>query len=244
MALRWRQFYTLVRVGVPSGLQWFSEVLAWSIFANGVIGLLGPTAMAGNTFMLRYMVVSFLPVYGLSTAVTALVGRYIGRGEPELAIRRAHFGFVVALAYVLGCGAIFVTFRHSLMSVFTSDPEIIRVGSLYLVYAAVYEISDAMYIIYSGGLRGAGDTLVPAVVNACLCWSVTVGGGYCAAKWLTMLGYGGPWLMACIYGQCLGWYIALRFIRAKWKSIDLKTADEITAEAIPARKETSVATAF
>ena len=45
--------------------------------------------MAANTFMMRYMVVSFMPAFGMGTAVTALVGRYIGRGRPDVAARRA-----------------------------------------------------------------------------------------------------------------------------------------------------------
>ncbi|HTW94462.1 MAG TPA: MATE family efflux transporter, partial [Tepidisphaeraceae bacterium] len=61
-----RQF---LKIGFPSGGQWFSDVLAWSLFCNGVMGLIGPAAMAANTFMLRYMVVSFLPAYGFSVAV-------------------------------------------------------------------------------------------------------------------------------------------------------------------------------
>lgn len=82
---RWREFLTLIKVGIPSGLQWFSDVLAWSMFCNAVLGLLGPDAMAANAFMFRYLVVSFLPAVGLSAAVTALVGRYIGRKRPDIA---------------------------------------------------------------------------------------------------------------------------------------------------------------
>jgi MATE family multidrug resistance protein len=102
-AIRPAQMATLIRVGLPSGLQLFSDVLAWSVFCNSVVGLLGSAAMAANTFMLRYLVVSFMPVIGLQTAVTALVGRYIGRRQPEVAQRRAHLAFSVALVYIVIC---------------------------------------------------------------------------------------------------------------------------------------------
>ena len=49
------------------------------------MGVFGTKAMAANTFMFRYMTVSFMPAFGLSVAVTALVGRYIGRGRPDIA---------------------------------------------------------------------------------------------------------------------------------------------------------------
>ena len=65
-----------------------ADVLAWSLFSMWVMGQYGTRAMAANTYMMRYMVVSFMPAFGVATAVTALVGRYIGRGEPDTAARR------------------------------------------------------------------------------------------------------------------------------------------------------------
>jgi MATE family multidrug resistance protein len=226
IALRPAELLTLIRIGIPSGAQWFSDVLAWSIFCNGVVGKLGAAAMAGNTFMLSYMVMSFMPAYGLSTAVLSLVGRYIGRGQPDVAIRRANLGFAVTAVYIVCCGTVFVTCRTQLMHLFTHDPLVVHVGSIYLIFAAIYELTDSMYIIYSGGLRGAGDTLVPAVVMAALCWSITVGGGYAVARWIPMINgqpfYGGPWIMACIYGAILGLFIRRRFARGRWRRIHLE----------------------
>ena len=146
----------LVRVGFPSGLNWFSDVLAWGFFCNGVLAVVGIAAMQANVFMLRYMIVSFMPAVGIGAAVTALVGRYIGRGEPDIAYRRAHLGFFVSLAYVCACGVVFIVFRKQLMSLFTTDPEVLRIGGMYLIFAAVYEIFDAMYINYIAALRSAG----------------------------------------------------------------------------------------
>jgi multidrug resistance protein, MATE family len=231
LVLRARELLILIKVGIPSGLQFFNDVFAWSIFCNAVIGLLGPAAMAANAFMLRYMVVSFLPAIGIGTAVTALVGRYIGRGEPDVAIKRADLAFGIALLYILTCGACFVVFRHALIALFTVDPEVIHIGGIYLILAAIYEISDAMYIIYTGALRGAGDTLRPALVGAALCWSITVTGGYLAAR-LHLFGPAGPWVVACVYGQLLGFYVLTRFKGRKWQAIDLRSdrkAEELLA---------------
>jgi MATE family multidrug resistance protein len=221
-----REMTTLLRVGLPSGLQFFSDVLAWAIFCNGVLGAMKPAslaepAMAGNTFMLRYLVVSFMPAYGLGAAVTALVGRYIGAGRPDIATQRAHLAFFVTLFYTFLCGLVFVLARRQLMSAFTDDPEVIRIGAIYLIYGAVYELFDAMYIIYNGALRGAGDTLAPTLVMAGLCWSISIGGGYLVAVHANRLGVGGPWLAGCLYGAILGIYMIVRFVRGRWREIRL-----------------------
>jgi MATE family multidrug resistance protein len=212
---------TLLRVGIPSGGQWFSDICAWGIFCNGVMGILGPAAMAANTFMLRYMTVSFMPAFGLSAAVTALVGRYIGRGRPDLARNRAHLGMIVGLVYVFACGLVYIFARRPLMELFSVDPQVIRVGQTYLIFAAIYEISDALYILYSGALRGAGDTLIPTLATGGLCWSMVVLGGFLVARaepnWNT-----GPWIVACVYGWILGFWMMWRFVRGRWEKIQLR----------------------
>jgi MATE family multidrug resistance protein len=219
--LRMTQMRTLLKVGIPSGLQVVADVLAWGAWGNVVMALFGTKAMAGTNFVFRYMSVSFMPAFGISTAVTALVGRYIGRRRPDVAMQRAHLGFKVAAVYMLACATIFILFRRPLMSLFTEDPEVLAIGSMMLVFAGVYQLFDAMYIVYYGGLRGAGDTFVPAVATATLCWSITVLGGYLMARYAPQIGPAGPWYLATAYGAILGFWMYARFARGGWRSINL-----------------------
>ena len=220
--LRVDKLKILLTKGIPSGVQVVAEVAAWSLFTAWVIGgFFSEQAMAANTYMFRYMTVSFMPAFGLSTAVTAMVGRYIGMGRTDLAKARAHLGFKVATAYMISCGLFFFFGRRWLMEVFTSDPVVIEIGSTLLILAGVYQLFDAMYILYIGALRGAGDTFVPAVVVATLCWTVVVGGGFLIAKLLPQLGIVGPWLAAMTYGLTIGFFLMIRFTRGHWRTIRL-----------------------
>jgi MATE family multidrug resistance protein len=231
---RWAEFKTLVTVGAPAGLQIVADVVAWSLFIVLVMAPLGNGAMAANTFMFRYMSVSFMPAFGIGQAVTALVGRYIGRGEPDVAVQRAHLGFKVAAVYMLACGVAFFVARHSLMSVFTNDREVARIGATLMIFAAIYQFFDAMYIVYNGGLRGAGDTFVPAVGTALLCWSITVGGGLIVSRHFPQFGAAGPWTVATIYGAILGVFMYARFVRGKWRAIQLEpNASSVSNAAAP-----------
>lgn len=222
-AMDWRprmeRLMTLIRIGVPSGLQFVGDVLAWAVFGMLVIAAFGTEAMAANTFIMRYMSLSFMPAFGISAAVTALVGRYIGRGMPDVAASRAHLGFRVTAVYMLICAAVFLLFRNRLMHVFTDDSQVVKWGAMLLIFAAFYQIFDAIYIVYCGALRGAGDTLVPALATAGLCWLCVVGLGYTVATWLPQLGLAGPWTVATIYGVILGVFMWVRFARGAWRAI-------------------------
>jgi MATE family multidrug resistance protein len=229
-----REAWTLVKIGAGSGLQIVADVLAWTMFLNGVMGTLGEAAMAANQIMFRYMVVSFMPAVGISQAVTALVGRYIGMQRVDVAMQRANLGFKVAAVWMLCCGLMMVTFRHSLIGVFTNDPQLLRLGATLLIFAGLYQLFDAMYVVYNGALRGAGDTFIPAVATAGLCWTITVGGGYFIARYFPQFGVAGPWIACTSYGIILGIFILTRFRRGGWQAIHL---EESAASNVPAESD-------
>ena len=228
---RFEAMKTLVIVGVPAGLQLIADVLAWSLFSVWVMGQFGTLAMTANTFMMRYMVLSFMPAFGISSAITALVGRYIGRGQPDVAVARANLGFKVSAIYMVSCGLFFLIGRHQLIRLFTSDPQVLQTGAMLLGFAAIYQFFDALYITYNGALRGAGDTVVPAIATGLLCWSITVLGGYLVARYFPQWGPAGPWTVATIYGVILGIFIYTRFRRGGWRSIHLEHRE--TPDTVP-----------
>ena len=220
-ALDWRfrrhAFARLVRIGTGTGVQIAAEVTAWSLFMVFVIGRLGETAMAANQFMFRYMAISFMPAFGISQAVTSLVGRSIGEGRPDLAPQRAALGYRVATVYMICCGIGFATLRYPLMRFFTSDTAVQEIGAVLLLFAAVYQLFDAMNVIYNGALRGVSDTFVPAMVTAGLCWGVNVLGGFLIAKYYPEWGVTGPWTACTAYGLVLGIFAILRFRLGPWR---------------------------
>ena len=222
---RWQKFRSILTIGLPSGVQIVADVLAWSLFSIWVMAPFGKAAMAANAFTFRYFSVSFMPAYGISTAVTALVGRYIGRGMPDVAMHRTGLGFKIAAGYMLACGVGFLLGRHVLLRAFTDNAEILRIGATLLVFAAIYQFFDAVYIVYNGALRGAGDTLVPAVATGVLCWGITVLGGRFIAERFPQWGPSGPWAAATVYGVLLGVFIYTRFARGGWRKIQLEAAN-------------------
>jgi len=112
---------------------------------------------------------------------------------------------------MLTCGLVYFFARGPLMHLFTHDPDVLRIGTTMLIFAAIYQLFDSMFIIYNGALRGAGDTFVPSWVTGLAVWTIMLGGGYVMARFFPRFGVAGPWTLASIYGAFLGVFMLTRF---------------------------------
>ena len=177
--------------------------------------------MAAANIGLQLMHISFMPAIGVGIAVCSLVGQAIGERRPNLAARRATIGVSLAGLYMGGVGLAFFLVPGPLVRIFSADPEVIRLGCAVLLWAAIFQVFDAAQIIYVNALRGAGDTVWPAVLVAAHCWIVFILGGYVVSRVWPQWGLHGPWLTCTLYIILLGLVLRWRWRRGGWRKIDL-----------------------
>jgi MATE family multidrug resistance protein len=242
---RWRldlaAIRDLLRLGAPSALQQGSDILTWAIFMSVLVGVFGDVALAAGWSTLRYMHLSFMPAVGFGIAVTSIVGRYIGAGQPDVAAARARTALALTVAYMGACGLVMLVFRGALIRVFAeganTSPEVAAqvtaTGARMMVAAALFQVFDGVGIVLLGALRGAGDTLWPGIASAALSWALTVGGGWAMVHWAPGMGPMGPWIAASAYIVLLAAVLAVRWRRGAWRAIHvLETpAEEAAREA-------------
>jgi multidrug resistance protein, MATE family len=218
----------LLKIGWPAALQWGNELVCWSLFMTYFVGHFGEPHMAGGWIALSFMHLSFMPSIGFSVAVTSLVGKYIGAGQPDVAESRAYLGLRLTVIYMSVCGLIFFLFRHSLAGVFVGADvppdqaaQIIKIGGTLLICAAVFQTFDAFGIVFTGALRGAGDTLWPGMMTVIYSWVFIVFGGWLFIRFAPGLESIGPWIAASIYIILFGMTVWWRFATGRWRSISL-----------------------
>ncbi|MBL9147719.1 MAG: MATE family efflux transporter [Phycisphaerae bacterium] len=225
----------LLRVGWPNALALCNEIVCWAIFMSWLVGLFGTVHLTAGWIALRYMHLSFMPAVGFSVAATSLVGKYIGAGKPDVAAQRAQLTLVMALIYMTVCGVIMGVFRHGLITFFVSgsnaDPahmeEIVRIGGWMMICAAVFQTFDAVGIVFSGALRGAGDTIFPGIITVVFSWVFIVGLGWLlAVHWAPSWESFGPWVASSVYIILLGLAVGGRFYSGAWKRRRLVPAAE------------------
>ncbi len=167
----------------------------------------------------------------MGIAVAALVGKSIGRGDFERPVREVRGAMALVLAYMGALTVLFAAAPKWLLSFYSNDPEVLRIGVGVMICAAVFQLFDGLAITYISALRGAGDTFVPSAFSIVAHWVIIMGGGYAAVRLFPQIGSLGPWIVASILIIVIGVYMALRWRGGRWKQIRIFRDDATTAPA-------------
>ena len=211
----------LLKVGLPAGIGLMVNIALWGVILFGMVGQFGKDALAATSAVLSCVNVSVMPVVGLGTALTAAVGKSIGAGKKNVAIKQTSVSLRIALVYMGLIGICLLVFRNGIMAFWSSDDAVISIGVRIIVLAAIYQVFDAATLIYNGSLRGAGDTIWLAMVSAFGAIVVLGIGSVCIIKLFPELGALGPWSGATLSVITVGLANRWRFKTNRWMRIDL-----------------------
>jgi len=222
--LRGGEMLRMLRFGIPSGLNWFFEFLAYIFFVNVVVGGLGTTSLAALMAVLQLNSVSFMPAFGLASAGAILVGQSIGAGDRDGVPRIVRLTFaaagswqgLVGLAYLLVPGLLFAPFARDP----ASAEGLLAAGTRLLALSAAWQLFDAAVASLAESLRAAGDTAFTLWARVVVAWVLFVPG-----SWITVRVLDGgdvaavSWLV--LYLAALSLALLLRFRSGAWRRIEL-----------------------
>ncbi|MFH1113239.1 MAG: MATE family efflux transporter [Pseudomonadota bacterium] len=224
MCLDRRLFELLLRYGVPSGVQFFLDVASFTAFIL-LIGRLGETDLAATNIVLSIEMLSFLPMVGMSIATAILVGEYIGRSDLRTAERSVYSALRMALAYSGILAVLYFLIPEVFIGVFRygvgNGPEFDAVAKKAVVILrliAVFTVFDTVFIVFSGALKGAGDTKFAMWAQIIAAWVFFVPPVYVIVEILDM-GVTAAWCWGVAYVVALGTIFWRRFHSGRWKSI-------------------------
>jgi len=209
-------------------------VALWGVILLALVGRFGKEASAASSAVFACTSVSIMPVVGLQAALTAAAGKAIGAGRKEAAIKQTGICLKIALIYMGLVGLCFFIFRNGIMNAWASDDKaieqkVIEIGAKLLVLAAVYQVFHAARTIYSGALRGAGDTVWLAIITALATVIILGLGGWFIVEFFPQLGAVGPWIAATLSIVAVGLANRYRFKTNRWMKIDLFKRQPLSA---------------
>ncbi len=210
-----RAMLRLLKVGVPMGVQFFLDMVSFTVLM-AIMGRLGTNQLAASQIGIQLLSFSFMPANGISKAATTLVGQYLGAARKALAEKCGWTTLKMNLVYSFAVAAVFMVGREHLFLIFNRDPAVVAAGVAIVPLLALFQILDAVQMNYSGVLQGAGDTKFTMIVYALSSGLLFVP---LALLFAYPLGLGmlGGWLGGVIHLTILDFVLTLRFRRGTWK---------------------------
>lgn len=171
----------ILKFGVPSGMQWALEGLAFTVFLVFVGRMTnGDAALAASGIAVTIMMLAVLPALGVAQAVSVLVGQHLGENKPEEAEQSAWSGLQVAAIYIVLVGVTFWTIPEFYLRWFENNEnarlwsEVSVIVPYLLMFVATFTVFDSMNLVFSFALKGAGDTRFVTLVALTLPWPIMV----------------------------------------------------------------------
>jgi putative MATE family efflux protein len=166
-------FRQSLNIGLPTGIQQ-TLVAMGALALMGIVNKFGTNVIAGYSVASRLDSLAMIPAMSFSQALSTFVGQNIGANKTER-IRAGLIATVKMSGIVTIVTTVFIVFAgHIIMSLFTNDTEVIRLGDQYLTIVSSFYILFTLMFIYNGVMRGAGDTLIPMFFSLLSLWIIRI----------------------------------------------------------------------
>jgi len=210
--LEMRCLLTAVRLALPMGLEHIILCGA-QVAGTRIVAPLGTVAVAANSLAVTAESFCYMPGYGISAAATTLVGQSIGAGKLKLAKSYAYLSVILGAAVMTVTGGLMYFGAPFMFSILTPDSAIRKLGTKVLRIEVFAEPLYAVSIVTAGALRGAGDTLIPSILNLASMWGIRI---TLAAFLAPRFGLVGVWAAMCGELCVRGILFLIRLVRGNW----------------------------
>lgn len=206
---KWRAQWAVLMLGIPIGLSFFLEVSLFT-FISLLIARFGVTHVASQQVVINITSLIYMIPQSIGIALAVCVGQAVGAQNWLRARFISGVGLIMGLIGACGTGLMLLTFRHFWVSLYTKDQNVIILGGTLLIFAAIFQLSDATQTIASYALRGFKLTKVPMLIHAITFWGLGLGIGCLLGLYFNMALYG-FWLALVVSltgaAVALVWYL-------------------------------------
>jgi len=178
---RKKELIRALKIGYHAALDRGISTFSFLVFVS-IIAYYGTAELAGYQVGLRIEGIAFMPGFGFAIASMALVGQSLGAKNKEQAYKMGIIAARMASVFMGLVGLLLILIPEYLVSFFTKDPLTIAIAAQYLILVGLAQIPLALTFVYSGSLRGAGDTKTVMRVNIIMLWVFRVLPSYIAFK--------------------------------------------------------------
>lgn len=217
--LRREEFYTLLKIGVPAGMEKLIMRVGQLIY-NGMILSIGTYAYVAHNVAGTIESYSYIPAMGFGLAVSTMTGVFLGEKNIDGAKTAVKETYLLSTVVMIGIGAVFYLFAPQLAALFSETAAVQEQVVRVLRIIAWFQPFAALVQIMTGALQGAGDTRFPMYATFIGIWGLRIGLGYFLAV-PSGMGLSGVWLAYAADLVVRGLLLLVRFRGGKWQKIEI-----------------------
>ena len=167
----------IFKIGVPSGLQFFFEIAAFSL-AVIMMGWFGENQLAAHQIAINVAATTYMMAAGLGVAGGIRVGEGRGLKSTHKIRISANVAFLLVIAFMTAMMLIIFILNRFIVELYISDVEVIKIAVKLMLIAAVFQLSDGIQVVSLGVLRGISDINIPTWITMFAYWGVALPLGY------------------------------------------------------------------
>ena len=153
----------IFRVGIPAAIQ--MAITSFSnIFVQSYINYFGDNCMSGWTAYAKIDQLLFLPMQSIALASTTFVGQNLGCNQVERARKGVSRALLIAIISTVILMVPVMAFASPVVAFFNSKAEVVEIGTMLLHWLSPFYVLCCFNQIYSGALRGAGNSRAPMII--------------------------------------------------------------------------------
>ncbi len=212
-------------LGAPASVEQSARALALMVLTF-LIASFGTRTTAAYGVGVNIVQVVMIPAFGLSMAISALVGQKIGAGQVERAARIARLGAELAFFILTGIGIIVFLFAPSFAAFFVPGvPGVIADAAHFMRIIALAWGFMGIQIALTGALRAAGNMVTTMMLTLASQWVLQFPLAYILSKH-TALGANGIWWAFPVTNVITAVIVLSVYGRGDWKKTRLISRDD------------------
>ena len=165
----WAEIRSMLRLGLPIGVTYFAEVSAFGAVSL-LVARFGAVQISAHQIALNFSSLVFMVPLSFGISLITRVGQAMGEANPVRARFVAWVGVAMSLAFAVLSALLITVFRFQIARAYTGDPAVVALCAQLLLFAALFQLSDATQVATSCAIRGYKVTRQPMQIQLLAFW--------------------------------------------------------------------------
>jgi len=165
----WPEIRSMLKLGLPIGVTYFAEVSAFGAVAL-LVARFGVIEQSAHQIALNFSSLVFMVPLSLGIGMVTRVGQALGEGDARRARSASWVGLAMSLAFAVVSAVFIALFRNEIAAAYTSDIAVQETCVTLLLFAALFQLSDATQVAAACAIRGYKVTRGPMLIQLLAFW--------------------------------------------------------------------------